>query len=162
MANIIMVRPGETVSIVGVPAEVPPIDPNAPRPTHPIMLPGMPGWGVGQPPTSPVDPGYGVDVGSGPVRPSHPIWYPTPGPGQPPGSHPPTEIGGGPILPSVPPTPEHPWVPPSGPVDPGYFPPGVVAPPNAPDGGGNWCWAWLPGVGWRWVRIPGSGEAGPK
>jgi hypothetical protein len=149
--SAITVRPGETVTIVGLPAYTPGL-----APSHPIALPGDPWWGGGGPvdpgyfppgvggpgsrPNYPVDPGYGVDVGTGPVRPAHPIALP----------------------PSIPPTPEHPWVPPSGPVDPGYFPPGIVAPPNAPDGGGNWCWAWLPGVGWRWVRVPGSGEAGPK
>jgi hypothetical protein len=39
----------------------PPVDPNLPHPEHPIMLPGMPGWGLpGTPitPPGPVDPGY--------------------------------------------------------------------------------------------------------
>jgi hypothetical protein len=149
---VVTVRPGETVTVVGLPTYMPGLEPSHPiaqPPSGPVdpgygypEKPVDPGYGVPwrPPQTGPVDPGYGVDVGTGPVRPTHPIALP----------------------PSVPPTPEHPWVPPSGPVDPGYFPPGVVAPPNAPDGGGNWVWAWLPGVGWRWVRVPGPGEAGPK
>lgn len=44
-------------------AQVPePPDPNAPHPSHPIMLPGMPGWGQGGPGWNPV--------------PSHPIMLP--------------------------------------------------------------------------------------
>lgn len=177
--SAITVRPGETVTVIGLPSIPPtaPVDPGYSPPWArppvdpgyfpPGMGPGQPGGpvdpgyfppgvgpgrpggpvdpgysppGIGGPGSRPIDPGYGVDVGTGPVRPAHPIALP----------------------PSVPPTPEHPWVPPSGPVDPGYFPPGIVAPPPAADGGGNWVWAWLPGVGWRWVRVPGQGEAGPK
>jgi hypothetical protein len=54
------------------PQQPTPPDPNAPQPSHPIMLPGMPGWGV--------PPG---------AHPSHPIalpgdpWWPKP-PVQPP------------------------------------------------------------------------------
>jgi hypothetical protein len=49
---------------------------NGLRPTHPIMLPGMPGWGVGSTPPFPVDPGYGIDINTGWLRPSHPIALP--------------------------------------------------------------------------------------
>ena len=37
-----------------IPPTQPPIDPNAPRPSHPIMLPGMPGWGDDLKPTHPI------------------------------------------------------------------------------------------------------------
>lgn len=33
------------LSVGGGPIVPPPVDPNAPHPEHPIMLPGMPGWG---------------------------------------------------------------------------------------------------------------------
>jgi hypothetical protein len=103
--SVVNVRPGETVTVVGLPA----IDPGL-RPSHPIALPGDPWWGGGGPvdpgyhppgigpgqpgrpvdpgyfppgvggpgsrPVRPVDPGYGVDVGTGPVYPTHPIVLP--------------------------------------------------------------------------------------
>jgi len=56
-----------------LPPEGPPSVWPGPNPSHPIMLPGMPGWGSG----GPVDPGYGVPgPGPGPQPPS-------PGPGTP-------------------------------------------------------------------------------
>lgn len=133
--GIVVVRPGETVTVVGAEA-----DPNAPRPSHPIMLPGMPGWGAPPVPPSgggPVDPGYSppwAQVG-GP-RPSHPIALPgDPWWGQ-----------------DLKPT--HPIV-----IPPTEPPP--VEPP--PSDSGNWVWAWSPQAGrWVWVKVPGSGEAGPK
>jgi hypothetical protein len=67
--------------------------PTDPRPSQPIFFP-RPGdpppighWGP------PVDPGYGVDVGTGPVRPAHPIVLP---PNLPP-EIPPPDGGGSPI-----------------------------------------------------------------
>jgi hypothetical protein len=84
----------------------PPLDPNAPRPTHPIMLPGMPGWGV--------PPGTGIwpnpPEGQAPL-PSHPIalpgdpWWPTnPPPTIPPPGSPPVMIPGTqPVHPIAPP-----------------------------------------------------------
>ena len=159
--TVVNVRPGETVTVIGLPsvpvlppgpvdpgysppwAQVP--DPNAPRPTHPIMLPGMPGWGVppGGQGGGPVDPGYS------------PPWAQV---------RPPVDPGYSPPWAQVPVDPEHPWVPPpSGPVDPGFSPPWAQV-PDAPDGGaGTWVWAWSPAAKrWMWVRVPGQGEAGPK
>jgi hypothetical protein len=54
----ITVKPGETVTIVGVQADspLPPVipSPNDPRPTHPIALPGDPWWGLDLKPTHPI------------------------------------------------------------------------------------------------------------
>jgi hypothetical protein len=66
---VIMVRPGQTITVVGVPAETPP------------NLPVDPGYSPpwAQVPEPPVDPGYGIDVGGGyrpPPRPTHPIARP--------------------------------------------------------------------------------------
>ena len=103
----------------------PPGGGDPPRPSHPIMLPGMPGWGPppgggGQPPY----PGQGL-----PPFPSPPIYWP---PGVPP-------TGGGPR-------------PPSGPVDPGYSPPWAQVPGGGGGGGPvdpgySPPWAQVPGGG---------------
>jgi hypothetical protein len=134
--SIITVRPGETITVIGMAA-----DPNAPRPSHPIALPGDPWWGGG----GPVDPGYSppwAQVPGGgtrppnwsPIHPEHPIANPFP---------PYVDIGG--------PGPQPPW-----PTEP---PP--VKPPEQEDG--HWVWAWSPQLNrWVWVKIPGEGEAGPK
>jgi hypothetical protein len=153
--SVVNVRPGETVTVVGLPA----VDPNAPRPSHPIMLPGMPGWGSG----GPVDPGYS------------PPWAQVPPGGQ----------GGGPVdpgysppwaqvRPPVDPGYSPPWAQVRPPVDPGYSPPWAQlpeVPPTEPPpvqppptgGSGHWVWAWSPQAGrWVWVRVPGEGEMAPK
>jgi hypothetical protein len=93
------------------------------HPSHPIMLPGMPGWGGG----GPVDPGYSPPwarprppgQGGGPVDPGYsPPWAQAPvdpGYGFPIGGRP--GGGGGPVDPGYSP----PWARPgTGPVDPGY------------------------------------------
>ena len=92
MSGTITVKPGETVTVVGIAggpsgpvdpgysppwAQVP--DPNAPRPSHPIALPGDPWWGGG----GPVDPGYSPPWAQVPVEP----------PTQPPPIKPPTDSG---------------------------------------------------------------------
>jgi hypothetical protein len=151
--SVVTVRPGETVMVVGLPA----VDPNAPRPTHPIMLPGMPGWGIGQPPLTPTDPGYGIDINA--PRPTHPIALPGD----------PWWGGGGPVDPGYSP----PWAQVKPPVDPGYSPPWAqvpVVPPTEPPpvnppaaDSGHWVWAWSPQLGrWVWVKVPDPGEAAPK
>lgn len=80
-----------------------PIDPNAPRPSHPIALPGDPWWGGG----GPVDPGYSPPWAQ--VRPPVDPGYSPPWAQVPPGSGP-----GGPVDPGYSP----PWA--QVPVDPGY------------------------------------------
>jgi hypothetical protein len=79
MAGTITVKPGETIQIVGVPADstLPPYiwGPTDPRPTPPVAGPGRPPWwGMAQ------DPGYGIEVGQPPgiwgpgdPRPTNPI-----------------------------------------------------------------------------------------
>jgi hypothetical protein len=142
--------PSKQVTFQGVltwdDATQPPVEPPVgiwpgPRPSHPIMLPGMPGWGSGGP-RPPVDPGYSppwaqVPGGqppypsTGPGFPTHPIqlppwaggWQPhpdntLPGP-QPPWPQPPQPV-----------YPAHPWVPPSGSEG-----PPVAGWPSVP---GNW------------------------
>ena len=127
----IKLKPGETVVIAAV-------DP-ALYPDHGLPTP--------QPPTGPVDPGYGIDLGLGWLRPTHPI------------------APGGP-----PPTPTHPIVlPPEGPVDPGWgidedigfvHPDNTLPVPQPPTGGVkpgiNWeiKAAWTPVSGWVVVAVP--------
>jgi hypothetical protein len=55
---IVNVRPGETVTVIGLPAFIPGL-----HPEHPITYP-------------PVDPGYGIPETGVPPRPSHPIALP--------------------------------------------------------------------------------------
>ena len=136
MAGTITVKPGETLQVIGVPADtqlppyIPgPVDPGysppwaqvgGPRPSHPIALPGDPWWGGG----GPVDPGYS------------PPWAQV---------RPPVDPGYSP-----------PWA--QIPVEPPTEPP-PVEPPDT----GNWVWAWSPQAGrWVWVKVPCEGEAGPK
>jgi len=97
----------------------------------------MPGGG-----DKPVDPGYGIDLGLGYLRPTHPIALP-------------------PTLPA----------PPTGPVDPawgidedqGYLRPGggPIIPPTDPSPPGGVAWevktAWTPATGWIVVAVP-TGE----
>jgi hypothetical protein len=99
MTGTITVKPGETLTVVGVPADspLPPYiwGPGDPRPTNPIAGPGRgPNWGMAN------DPGYGIEVGSPPgiwgpgdPRPTNPIagfdpihgnWPDKPPPVQPP------------------------------------------------------------------------------
>lgn len=140
MANTITLQPGEALMVMALPAAVPP-DPNAPRPSHPIMLPGMPGWGVppGAHPSHPIalpgDPWWG---GGGPVDPGYsPPWAQV---------RPPVDPGYSP-----------PWA--QVPVEPPTEPPPVKPPADS----GHWLWAWSPQLGrWVWVKVPGEGEAGPK
>jgi hypothetical protein len=132
------------------------------RPTHPIMLPGMPGWGVG--PGSPTPPGY---WGPNDPRPTNPIAEPPwgfggrpPGAGQPPlgfwGPNDPRPTnpiaqppggwggGGGIVLPPLPPgvTP---------PLPPGSKPPVTPIPPGEvpahPATGVLNVYLWIPYVG---------------
>ena len=128
-----------------------------PMPSHPIMLPGMPGWGripgfsPGTPPPRPRP--------QPPVYPSQPIyWPPYPDQGLPGGHRIPTKdypvrnltrikdcregnrtltralpvrsrIRVHPIyIPEVPVSPEHPWVPPERPRRPGISPPWAQVP----------------------------------
>ena len=128
--SIITLQPGETLHVVATNPDL--------KPTHPIMLPGMPGFGGG----GPVDPGYS------------PPWAQVPPGGQ----------GGGPVDPGYSPpwaqVPDKPPLPP-GPVDPGYSPPWAQIPEGEDQG--QWCWAYSPQQKrWMWVRVPGEGEAGPK
>ncbi len=103
-----------------------------------------------QPPTTappPVDPGYGVDVGLGPVRPTHPIVIP----------------------------PEVEVPPPTVPVDPnygideglGYLRPThpIVIPPDKPaPEGPHWeiKTAWTPALGWVVVAVPVGAHPTPS
>ncbi len=162
MVAPIILKPGESLMVVSINPDV--------YPSHPIMLPGMPGWGGG----GPVDPGYSPPwaqippggQGGGPVDPGYsPPWAQVP---------PQRPIAGWPIVPgwggSLPGGGGFPGQ--GGPVDPGYSPPWAqipVDPPTEPPPvkppteGGNWVWAWSPQLGrWVWVKVPGEGEAGPK
>jgi hypothetical protein len=73
------------LGVGGGPIIPPPTDPNAPRPSHPIALPGDPWWGGDLRPTNPIakpgDPWWGGDL-----KPTHPIVLP---PDCPPGMKPP-------------------------------------------------------------------------
>jgi len=117
----IRLKPGESVVVVSQRTDA--------YPDHGLPAP--------QPPTEPVDPGYGIDLGLGFLRPTHPIVLP-----------PPTE----PAAPPVDPTwgidedigyvrPEHP----------------IVLPP-APEGVPEFNWelktAWTPDTGWVVVAVP--------
>jgi hypothetical protein len=93
------------LGVGGGPIVPPPFDPNAPRPSHPIMLPGMPGFG--QPPGTGIWPN--PPEGQAPL-PSHPIMlpgmpgWPDPPPQVPPPGSPPVMIPGSqPVNPITPP-----------------------------------------------------------
>jgi hypothetical protein len=145
MAGTITVKPGQTLSVVGIPADstLPPYVPGPVDPGYSPPWAQIPPGGQGG---GPVDPGYSppwaqVPGGGGgsppnwsPIHPSHPIANPFP---------PYVDIGG--------PGPQPPW-----PTEP---PP--VKPPEQDSG--NWVWAWSPQLNrWVWVKVPGEGEAGPK
>jgi hypothetical protein len=142
--SIVKLKPGEVVIVSAG-------DPNKPDQ-------GLP---TPQPPTGPVDPGYGIDLGLGWLRPSHPIASP----GQPDNTLPPIEL------------------PPTGPVDPswgidediGYErPTNPIASPGQPDNtlpevqppsegvGSDVEWeiktAWTPVSGWIVVAVPVGGN----
>ena len=155
------------------------------HPSHPIMLPGMPGWGSGGPPpvagwpgglpggggfpgqggpvdpgyfppgvggpgSRPVDPGYGVDVGTGPVRPAHPIYIPPTGSPPPLGHWGPVDPGYGVDVDTGPVRPTHPIV----------LPPDL--PPTTGEGGKiTWKTAWTPQTGWIVIGIPAEGTLVP-
>jgi hypothetical protein len=134
MAGTLTVKPGETVTVVGIPADAP-LPPYIPGPVDPgysppwAQLPGVPG------PGGPVDPGYS------------PPWAQV---------RPPVDPGYSPPWAQVP---DKPPLPP-GPVDPGYSPPWAQI---EGEDKGKWCWAYSPQTKrWMWVRVPGEGEAGPK
>jgi hypothetical protein len=146
MAGSILVKPGETITVVGIPADAP-LPPYIPGPVDPGYSPPwaqIPPGGQGG---GPVDPGYSPPWAQ--VPPQRPIagWPVVPGWG---GSLP---GGGG--FPGQ-----------GGPVDPGYgipVDPPTEPPPVKPPENGNWVWAWSPQAGrWVWVKVPGEGEAGPK
>ena len=139
MATVIALKPGETITVVSINPDV--------YPSHPIMLPGMPGWGSGGPPPTPghdlplfpthlpvVPPGGAWPQPPQPPYPSHPIYNP----GGPPGSSPPGFWGGG-MGPGVKPQPPWPETPPP------------IEPPT--EEGGNWVWLgvrkWAAGSGLR-------------
>ena len=124
----IKLKPGETVVVAAI---------------DPSLYPDQ-GLPTPQPPTAPVDPGYGIDLGLGFLRPTHPIVLPPP---------------------TVPVEP-----PPEGPVDPGwgidedigYVRPEhpIVLPPlpapTPPNPVQNWdiVTAWTPVTGWVVVAVP--------
>jgi hypothetical protein len=136
----ITVKPGQTISIMGVPAD---------STLPPIVGPVDPGY---SPPWAQVPPG---GQGGGPVDPGYsPPWAQI---------RPPVDPGYSPpwaqVRPPVDPGYSPPWaqVPPV--VPPTEPPP--VQPPAADSG--NWVWAWSPQANrWVWVKVPGEGEAGPK
>ena len=144
--NAIVLKPGETLVVVATNPDV--------YPSHPIMLPGMPGW-----PSGPVDPGYS------------PPWAQVPGGGQPPlgiwgpGDPRPTNPIANPGNPAYPGGPPYPSTGPGFPTHPIVIPPTEPPPTQPPTDGdeGNWVWAWSPQAGrWVWVKVPGEGEPGPK
>ena len=151
MSGSILVKPGQTITVIGIPADAP-LPPYVPGPVDPGYSPPwaqVPPGGQGG---GPVDPGYSPPWAQ--VPPQRPIagWPIVPGWG---GSLP---GGGG--FPGQ-----------GGPVDPGYSPPWaqipveppIEPPPVKPPEDGNWVWAWSPQLGrWVWVKVPGEGEAGPK
>ena len=116
MAGTITVKPGQTVSVVGIPADAPlppyipgPVDPGYSPPWAQIRPPVDPGY---SPPWAQVPPG---GQGGGPVDPGYsPPWAQVPGGGG---------GGGG-----------------GGPVDPGYSPPWARIPEG--EDKGTWCWAY--------------------
>ena len=135
------------------------------------VVPGQgPDQGLPPPGGAPVDPGYGIDLGLGWLRPTHPI---APGGGMTPGTPPPRP------RPQPPGTgPSHPIVlPPEGPADPnwgidadiGYVRPDnslpVPQPPTegvAPDVEWEIKTAWTPVSGWIVVAVPTGEHVAPS
>jgi hypothetical protein len=156
--SVISVRPGETVTVIGVAAEPqPPLGiwgPTDPRPTNPIAGPGRPpNWGMAN------DPGYGVPLppqqpplviwGPGDPRPTLPIAGWDPGSGTFPKPQPPLGTWGGAGQPfPTNPIAEPPW-------GWGGTPPKPELPPTLPDYGPvDWKVIWTPSTGWAVVGIP--------
>lgn len=169
MAGTLTVKPGETVTVVGIPAEAP-LPPYIPGPVDPGYSPP---WAQVRPP---VDPGYSPPwaqvppggQGGGPVDPGYsPPWAQV---------RPPVDPGYSPPWAQVPepggPRPSHPsampgdpwWGQDLRPTHPIVIPPTEPPPTQPPPSdSGNWVWAWSPQAGrWVWVKVPGEGEAGPK
>ena len=137
MAGTLTVKPGETVTVVGIPADAP-LPPFIPGPVDPGYSPP---WAQVPPrPPGPVDPGYS------------PPWAQIRPPVDPGYSPPWAQVPGGPVDPGYSP----PWA--QVPVDPPTEPP-----PTHPPTDGHWVWGWSPQqCRWMWVKVPGEGEAGPK
>lgn len=113
------------ITPIGQSPEQPPGIWPGPHPSHPIMLPGMPGWGGGGPPSGPVDPGYSPPWARPPVDP---------------GYSPPWARPGGPVDPGYSPPWARPGPPPGiwGPTDPRPTPPIYIPPPGSPPPLGIW------------------------
>jgi hypothetical protein len=118
----VRLKPGESAVVVAQRSDF--------APDHGLPTP--------QPPTAPVDPGYGIDLGLGWLKPTHPIVTPPP-------VEPPTE--------------------PPAPVDPtwgidedqGYVRPEhpiVLPPPPKPELKWELHTAWTPTTGWVVVAVP--------
>lgn len=147
---------------------------------------------LGEMPSGPVDPGYGIPgppptVGGGPIMPPPGIW---PSPGHPghPLPQPPGQVGGGPILPpgvdnSLPPGVAPPIALPTPPGPPptvwppvGSVMPPIALPPHTPDHtlpkpAPGYIVAWVPGYGFTYVKLgmdvanpiaPGGPAPAPK
>jgi len=131
--TIVKLKAGETVLVAAT-------DPNLGIGGGPVVPPTTT-------PTPPVDPGYGVDVGLGPIRPAHPIVLPP--------TTPPTE-----------PTPPEPVDPGWGiDVDEGYVRPEhpiYLPPPPKPGLGWKTVIAWTPVTGWIVVAVPTGPHVTPS
>ncbi len=123
-------------------------DPNAPHPSHPISLPGDPGWGM--------IPGFSGPGGGIPIWPGHPDYPTRPQPQPPLGIWGPTDPRPNPPIywpgyPTQPPpwwgSGQPPITPPSGPAIPGQLP------ASDPTGSG-WVYCYVPGYGWMWAQVP--------
>lgn len=149
--SVVKLKAGETVLVTAA---------KAGEPVGPDQ--GLP---APQPPTAPVDPGYGIDLGLGWLRPTHPI-----------------APGGPPLAPTHPIyiPPEQPVTPPAIPVDPGYgideilgylrpdnslpVPP-EQPPPEVPGKPGmNWelHTGWTPTTGWVVFATPSGPTPTPS
>jgi hypothetical protein len=143
--SIITVRPGETVTVVGIgpgpvdpgyfPPGVGPGQPGGPpnwspiHPSHPIANPWPPYVDAGPP--GPQPPWPGSPPNWSPIHPSHPIANPWP-----------------PYVDAGPPGPQ----PPTGSRPPQGGMPGQL--PGSDPGGSGWVWAYVPGYGWMWAQVP--------
>jgi hypothetical protein len=166
--SIITVRPGETVTVVGIGGDPGGGSPGGPGGGlgiwgPPQMPPGFWGGGMGpgvkpQPPGSPGQPPLGIWGGGNVPMPTPPIYFPPPG-SQPPlgiwGGRPPNyvDIGG----PGPQPRPEHPIV----------LPPDLPPEIPPPNGGGSpipidWKTGWTEQTGWIIVGVPGGTHPTPS
>ena len=163
--------PTRQVTIIGIMSweDAPTTPPSPGVPTHPIMLPGMPGWGdphpahpIVIPPQQPQPPNQGA-------HPEHPIYNP-PGIWGPPGPWPTPPIAGIPGLPGYnpplwpgypgqPPYPAHPIVLPDPPVQ---LPPGGVPMPPAAGVPIEGKLVWIPGRGYVFIPNTGKPETPPE